>query len=42
MYIVTRVHPNVIATKNGPAVTVCGRRGPQPIHMRQPRMKAST
>ena len=38
MYIVTRVHPNVIATKNGPAVTMCGARGPQPIHLRQGEM----
>jgi hypothetical protein len=38
MYIVTRVHPNVIATKNGPAVSVWGRRGPQPIHLRQGQM----
>jgi len=38
MYIVTRVHPNVIATTSGPAVTIGGRRGPQPIHMRQGEM----
>ncbi len=38
MYLVTRMHPNVIATKSGPAVTVGGRRGPQPIHMRQGEM----
>ena len=35
MYLVTRVHPNVVATKHGPAVSMRGRRGPQPIHLRQ-------
>jgi hypothetical protein len=38
MYMVTKVHPNVIATKTGPAVTVGGRREPQPIHLRQGEM----
>src|SRR5260370_39918366 len=41
MLRVTKSHPSLLATKDGPAVTKRGLRSPQPVHLRQSQVDRS-